>query len=380
MKKILVASSALVAVGFAGAAQASEPISLSVGGYMEQYVGVVEKDSKLGRSQNKIQSDTEIHFKGATTLDNGIEIGAVVELEGEAGNNVDEEYLFINGGFGQVKLGSEDGAAADMAIQAPGAGGYGSNDGGLEDWSGIGPVDTNNFSGDARRVTYYTPVIGGFRAGLSYVDDITSETGDTGVKNDVGGAVWSGGAEFRNDFDGFSLAVSAVGEYTDPRAGNSLATTINLDNGKSYSVGANVGFGNFTVGGSYGASDEWFNYSVATRTTALATLTAGATTQQVITGSTDRKGFDFGVSYAMDAATVAINYASEDRDNYSVSNSTLTGAGTETEIDALTLGMNYTLGAGVVWQANVFWTEVDAAGTANDGDAYGAITGLKLSF
>ncbi len=39
MKKILVASSSLVAVACAGQASASEPIKLSVGGYMEQWAG-----------------------------------------------------------------------------------------------------------------------------------------------------------------------------------------------------------------------------------------------------------------------------------------------------------------------------------------------------
>lgn len=44
MKKILVASSALVAVAFAGQAQASEPIKLSVGGYMNQWAGFADQE------------------------------------------------------------------------------------------------------------------------------------------------------------------------------------------------------------------------------------------------------------------------------------------------------------------------------------------------
>ncbi|HCK18211.1 MAG TPA: porin, partial [Thalassospira sp.] len=68
-------SSALVAVGFAGAAQASEPISLSVGGYMEQWAGVASQEDAY-ESRNAFQSDTEVHFAGSTTLDNGIEVGA----------------------------------------------------------------------------------------------------------------------------------------------------------------------------------------------------------------------------------------------------------------------------------------------------------------
>lgn len=106
MKKILVASSALVAVAFAGQASASEKIKLSVGGYTEQWIGAADQDSGK-ESYNALQSDTEIHFKGSTTLDNGIEVGATIEFEaeGEANNNTDEQYLYVNGGFGQIKLG-----------------------------------------------------------------------------------------------------------------------------------------------------------------------------------------------------------------------------------------------------------------------------------
>ena len=81
MKKILFASSALVAVAAAGTAQASEPIQLEVGGYMEQWAGVADQD--VGESKNAFQSDAEVHFSGKTTLDNGIEVGAKIELEGE---------------------------------------------------------------------------------------------------------------------------------------------------------------------------------------------------------------------------------------------------------------------------------------------------------
>ena len=381
MKKILAASSALAALSVAGLAHASEPVKLSVGGYMEQYVGVTDQDDELGSSHNRIQSDTEIHFSGSTTLDNGIEVGAKIEMEGESGNNIDEQYLFINGGFGQVKLGAEDGAASDMAIQAPSAGGYGPNDGDLADWVNVDNIDLNNYSGDTQKITYYTPVIGGFRAGLSYADSNESEGDDTRELSGFEASVWSGGLEYRSDFDGVAIALSATGEYTNPRIGNGGFGELDADNGKSYSIGANVGFGNFTVGGSYGKSDEWYNAAIDSEDQVVG---AGdpLTTVRSLDSSTDREGFDLGVSYAMDAATVALTYAWEERDNYVAdgTGNTLVSDGTEDEIQALSLGMNYVLGAGVTWQANVFWTEVDADDNADDGDAYGAVTGIRLDF
>lgn len=207
MKKILVASSALVAVAFAGQAQASEKISLSVGGYMEQWIGAADQDNDSIDNVNAFQSDTEIHFSGSTTLDNGIEVGAKIELEGEqASNQIDEQYLYVNGGFGQVKLGAEDGAAADMGISAPAVGPVGANDGDMGNWVTLAATpDTVPAGDDSKRLTYYTPSLGGFKAGFSYADDDSSETNDTVTTGDNR---VSAGIEYSGDFDGIRCCCS----------------------------------------------------------------------------------------------------------------------------------------------------------------------------
>ncbi|WP_404423517.1 porin [Thalassospira australica] len=344
MKKILVASSALVAVAFAGSAQASEPIKLSVGGYMEQWMGVADQDS--GESVNAFQSDTEIHFKGSTTLDNGIEVGAVVELEGEssASDQVDEQYLYINGGFGQVKLGKEDGAADDMGITAPSVGPVGVNDGDLTNWVQAYLPDTVPSTGDHKRVTYYTPVLGGFRAGVSYADDDTSNNDDTATEGDN---VISAGLEYNADFDGWSLGLSGVGE--------------NQGEGNWYGLGANVGFGNFTVGGSWGHIEDDF----------------GLTERDTPGADTDT--FDIGVAYAMDAASISLSYAYSEYGNRD-DDQTDAGASSSGEISTVDLGLAYTLGAGVAWKTSVFWFDDSNDNSDFDNDGYGAVTGLALTF
>ncbi|MBX2832317.1 MAG: porin [Rhodospirillales bacterium] len=343
MKKILVASSALVAVAFAGQAQASEKISLSVGGYMEQWIGVADQDK--GESVNAFQSDTEVHFSGSTTLDNGIEVGAKIELEGEGGNDtsmIDEQYLYINGGFGQVKLGAEDGAAADMGITAPSVGPVGVNDGDLGNWVTVNtlPDTVIPAGGDAKRLTYYTPVMGGFRAGVSYTDDSGSENVDKATGGD---AIVSAGVEYSGDFDGVSVAVSLVGEKQ--------------GEGNWYGVGANVGFGAFTVGGSVLQEEGEFGQGKAT------------------SYRDDTTDFDIGVSYAMDAAKISLGYGYGEKDD------TAAIDGTD-EISTVDLGLAYTLGAGVTWKSSVFWFDDQGkdAGSADDNDGYGVVTGLALSF
>ncbi|WP_417812033.1 porin [Thalassospira alkalitolerans] len=349
MKKILVASSALVAVAFAGQASASEPIKLSVGGYMEQWAGVADEDNNAsGGRKNAFQSDTEVHFKGSTTLDNGIEIGAVIELEAETSSDqVDEQYLYINGGFGRFEMGKNDSAADAMGITAPAVGPVGVNDGDMDQWTSAYLIDTVRSSGDQNRATYYTPVMGGFRAGVSFADDSGrngsfdkevsgGEVG--GLHSDTTGSgdnIVSAGLEFNHDFGGVSLGLSAVGE--------------NQGEGNWYGFGSNVGFGNFTVGGSYGHTED--DYGLSDRETKKQDLDA----------------FDLGVSYTMDAAAVSLTYGYEDF-----------GTG---EISAVDLGLRYALGAGVSWRSSVFWfdQENDAAATA-DNDGYGVVTGLRLDF
>ena len=79
MKKILFGTTALLAAGaFASAAQASDPIKLQLGGYMEYWVAAANQDSAFSTPVNSfdIQGESEVWFVGKTTLDNGM----VIEL------------------------------------------------------------------------------------------------------------------------------------------------------------------------------------------------------------------------------------------------------------------------------------------------------------
>lgn len=359
MKKILFASSALAAVAFAGSAQASDKIQLQLGGFMEQWAGFSDEDAPGSDGRNNaFQSDTEVYFDGETTLDNGIQIGAHIELEGETSSDqVDEQFLYVNGGFGRVEMGKNDSAADAMALQAPAVGPVGVNDGDLSNWVNAYLIDTIRSSGDQNRVTYFTPSFGGFRAGVSYADDsnkngsfnknVSTSGGDTtvgGLSSDTSGngdSIISGALAFDHDFNnGVALGLSASGEHS----------------GEGYwaGFGSTVGFGNFTVGGSYGHTEDDYGLN--------------STGQEL-------DAFDLGVSYAMDAAIVSLSYGYEDVDNSG-------------DISTVDLGMAYTLGAGVTWKSSLYWFDQDAdsnnnaatSGIEGDNDGYGVVTGLRLDF
>src|SRR5262245_4611567 len=127
MKKLLLGTSALFgAAAVATPALAEEPIKLAVGGFFKTaYMVVIDDDDEieLGNERNTdgFFSDSEIFFTGSTVLDNGLEVGARVELEGETdGDQIDEAWIFFSGGFGEVRIGSEDEALANACIVPPG--------------------------------------------------------------------------------------------------------------------------------------------------------------------------------------------------------------------------------------------------------------------
>ena len=93
----MLGTSALLGVGIVvDPALAEEPIRISIGGYYKAAYMVIDDDNgvlddddddnpQLGHNTNRdgLFSDAEIHFLGSTVLDNGLEVGVQIELEGE---------------------------------------------------------------------------------------------------------------------------------------------------------------------------------------------------------------------------------------------------------------------------------------------------------
>ena len=185
MKKILLGSTALVAAGMIASAPASAKMKLSVGGYMEQWVGYVSQDDvgTADYSGVDVKSDSEVHFKGMVKLDNGMSVGVNMQLEGNGGGDtIDESYLIVKGGFGEINLGSENSALYKMHYSAKGYG-IGFNSGDQSSWVNTGgsisqsghfrqPMGSTNIEpngmNDSEKITYYTPRVNGFQLGVSY--------------------------------------------------------------------------------------------------------------------------------------------------------------------------------------------------------------------
>ena len=130
-------AAALVTI-FAQSAQSAE-FEMTVGGYFEtraayadaEYDNMAPPPDYAGVD---VKRDAEIHFKPSLTLDNGIRVGATVELEGStSGDQIDESYISIDGAFGRLVIGSENSARYLMQYAAPSVGAFGVNSGDAAD-------------------------------------------------------------------------------------------------------------------------------------------------------------------------------------------------------------------------------------------------------
>ncbi len=193
MRKVLLGTTALVAGGMfaAGAVQAEEmmadPISVGVGGYYRAAMGFVGGDDAAGEPMNNAHStllgqDVELTVSGETTLDNGMTVGLVIQIEGgeggsaneTAGPTLDERWLYFKGGFGQIRIGAVESARQQFTNFAPhGASNFGVNTP-FFNFVPAGYIATYNDgigAEDSIKLVYLSPSFNGFQFGLSYAPD-----------------------------------------------------------------------------------------------------------------------------------------------------------------------------------------------------------------
>jgi len=370
MKKILFASTALLAAGaFVSSAQASDKIKLSVGGYMKQWVAVGEQDGDYATRANSfdVASDAEVHFKGSTTLDNGMKITVRTELEAnsDSDSGMDEVYMDLSGKYGALRVGSDDTVAVRSLVQAPSvsplfAAGDGSN---LEAFlpvpQAVIQLSDSISGGDDRKLSYYTPKMYGLQAGVSYTPSESSsaqtatKAGSTGAG--AGGSVKIGSSKFDDAWAAtmtYSAAYSGVG--VDASVGYEMAdTNADTDSNEATLVttGLSLSYMGFTVGGAFiSVNDE--------------------------SSTEEGHAYNVGVQYKEGPYGVSFSYFNSEAEGTQGNNTT-------DDVQEYQLAGTYALGAGVTLFGEIDYvdsqdeTKVESAG--NEG-AIGGAVGLALSF
>ena len=360
MKKILLSTSAIVGVGLlASPTMAAERIKLAVGGYMEQYVGYVDADRKDNASFDlpdwDQQSDSEVYFTGSTKLDNGITFSVTVELEGDesSGGTIDESYMrIVSPTLGELRLGGDDAVDANMVVQAN-RGISGDYDNWIVEGAGLTKSDNlyDNAASDVNKVSYFTPKIAGFQAGVSFANTTTGSAVDPAnrVTTTVGGPFWASAVTYEAKLG--DVGVKLGGSMA--RLSNSKVATGRTN----YTGGAQLDYMGFSLSGGYAVTDQKHNLTNAT------------------IDNLDGDRYQIGLQYVTGPYTVGLWYMNDKHEG-------LTSITKDDETKVYTAYGEYAVSDGVKLQGLVFNVDYndETAATTNQPGGWGVVTGFRLDF
>ncbi|MCW3782073.1 porin [Defluviimonas salinarum] len=301
MKKLLLASTALV--GFAGAAAAE----VSLSGYAE--IGVRGGSGDFGTVtaiETQFHNDVVINFNFSGSTDNGLDFGGKVQLDDSNGSNpngtpaFDDEAFFVSGTFGRVTLGETDGAF-DWALS--------------EIYSGTSLNDDHSTHAGAY---WFTGLDGSYdnqiaRYEYSFGDfgvAVSAENDDSGV----GDAVWGLGGKWAGTFSGVDAAAGIAVQDNGTNTVWGLSGSVVMQQGFSLSAGyADLDGTAFHTSNGYTTvplSDSWWGLGAAYTTGAL---TVGANYGAFDTDMGTVDGWGLVANYDLGGGAVAMaGYGSGD--------------------------------------------------------------------
>ncbi|MDD3288771.1 MAG: porin [Alphaproteobacteria bacterium] len=268
MRKILLATTALVGVALSGAAHAAEsPIAVNVGGYVDFRAAQFSESHKAVANQrhSDFENTFQVDIEASAKATNGVEYGAKVGLwngnadDAAAGQTVSEHdaYVWLSGVWGKVVFGDALGASTEMFVGAPTVG-EGQIDGTyyhFTDTTKLFSTIVPSYMDDdenSTKITYYTPKVGNENHKVQLGVSFTPNYGDKGeavvlTKGTNYKNVISSALEYTGKFSPVTLTVSAV--VNDGTADKGVGST--LRDFTTYGGGVQAAYAGFTVGGSY---------------------------------------------------------------------------------------------------------------------------------
>ncbi len=371
MKKLLLTTAAC-GLAFA-ATPAAAQVQLEVGGYFKGYGAYVDQDEATGTEVNDfdIIRDTEIHFGGETTLDNGLTVGFHTELLADpaaAANDsfdVDESYAYFSGSWGRVNFGAEDGAAYLLQVAAPSAD---SNIDGIRQfvqpvsYTGAGiagstltELTTDGLDYDmdpsakSDKFTYLSPIFSGFQVGASFSPDTDGADDLEGIglddADDTIGATYEIAARYEGQFNNVGVIAGAGyshGDQEDDTNGTGLT-----DDREAWNVGLDLDVGPFGIGAVYTEDNQALDG----------------------TGFDDEETWVVGVDYTTGPFKLGASYLNVD--NFD---------GVEDdEAERYSGGVVYTYGPGMTFRGSIGYLDTDDI-IADDPDATYVTLGTQINF
>lgn len=365
----------LVAVAFffaiSGAARASDGITLDIDGSFAGYGLYTSQDEGAGTSlrQFNLRKETEIAFSGEAKLENGLTVGAEIDMDIDRADTtelMDASFAYFNGGFGQFNVGEGDGAAALLQVEAPSADPY--IDGMDPD---INAFDVSEMGGGTNlpdtlgyfqeptethaKIAYISPVFSGLQVAASYTPEITDADKSSAVaadQDDDAGEFENGveiGARYERALgDTTSFVMGAGYSHLGTEADDATVTAVGSDDRAVYNAAAAITFGPATVGGAYLLDNNGIDQD-------------GDTTIGVV-----------GADYALNEQTkLGLSYYDrEDEASF---------AGTSAaELTRITGGAMYEFGPGMSFNGSISHLDVERG--AEDGDGVMVALGTNINF
>jgi len=240
MRKLLLGTTALAAAATLSANAALADVSIS-GSYEWSYNSRSSNDATLDGTS--FGDDSEIKFTFTNKTDSGLTVTAVTELEADAdaSSTNDEQSISISGGFGKIKLGADDSVGDNFGIEAEDLIAEESTPyTGTMSTDVLTDTDIRAASSDSNKVSYYTPAMGGFTAGISHLTSVDGASDSTEY-----------GAQFTTSAAGSTITIGGATGTTDTASG-----TPDID---SQNIGVKIVSGPISVifaQSTYEASDE----------------------------------------------------------------------------------------------------------------------------
>ncbi len=270
MKRALLGSTALAAATLlAAGAAAADGVTLKIAGrYKGSAGGALSEDfsASSGVAGHDLRDyvfkqDVEVDFAGETVLDNGLTVGAVVELEGQTSEDdqISSVYAYFSGGFGEVRFGDTEEAYAQLCYLVPSASelfGADSPDFNFSNAGIAGYAATNGtcygIDDNSTKLVYFSPTFAGFQFAASFTPDNSEDTRNiladagTRLRNDAqqNSENLSLAALFAHDFNGATLTLGGGGTFSF----NKEANPNNTHGARGYNAYARIEFAGITVG------------------------------------------------------------------------------------------------------------------------------------
>jgi hypothetical protein len=191
MRKVLLTTTALIALGSVAAVAADMSIS---GNSRFRYNQWSDDDEVADGANNSSMADVlQLWFNTSATTDSGLTIGANIRMR--TGGTTDRNYINIDGDHGSIQAGKQWAPVYSYSLGENWAGTvagseyYGASDGDTAITTDDGPSRGNIFtdtyqttSALANKVVYNTPSINGLKVGVSFSDGgATSDANATSV-------------------------------------------------------------------------------------------------------------------------------------------------------------------------------------------------------